>query len=105
LHESYTQRLFESHLSQSEYRANWTCLIPPTSLADLYSGKSDRLPSDRPGMRGGHQMCIDTAERRIYLFGGWDGSVDLSDFWFVIEIAAHTRDSSSGAQRSNPMLA
>ena len=35
----------------------------------------------RPGMRGGHQMCIDVHTETIYLFGGWDGNQDLSDLW------------------------
>jgi len=34
-----------------------------------------------PGCRGGHQMVIDSPGQAIYLFGGWDGSRDLSDFW------------------------
>ncbi|KAL7749767.1 hypothetical protein RI367_004643 [Sorochytrium milnesiophthora] len=34
-----------------------------------------------PCMRGGHQLCIDTQGRRIYLFGGWDGMQDLADLW------------------------
>ncbi|KAI9205394.1 Muskelin N-terminus-domain-containing protein [Polychytrium aggregatum] len=34
-----------------------------------------------PSSRGGHQMCIDAECGRIYLFGGWDGSKDLADFW------------------------
>jgi hypothetical protein len=32
-------------------------------------------------MRGGHQMCIDVSNQLIYIFGGWDGSKELSDFW------------------------
>lgn len=39
------------------------------------------LSSSRPGMRGGHQMVIDTDAQQIYLLGGWDGMSDLSDFW------------------------
>lgn len=35
----------------------------------------------RPGMRGGHQMCLDAYSERIYLLGGWDGHQDLSDLW------------------------
>ncbi|XP_063226200.1 muskelin isoform X2 [Bacillus rossius redtenbacheri] len=35
----------------------------------------------QPGMRGGHQMCIDPYTETIYLFGGWDGNQDLSDLW------------------------
>lgn len=36
---------------------------------------------DVPCMRGGHQMVIDSESSKIYLFGGWDGRKDLSDFW------------------------
>lgn len=39
------------------------------------------LDEDTPCMRGGHQMAIDPDTGRIYLFGGWNGSKDLSDFW------------------------
>ncbi|RXM28953.1 Muskelin [Acipenser ruthenus] len=35
----------------------------------------------RPGMRGGHQMVIDVQTETVYLFGGWDGTQDLADFW------------------------
>ncbi|CAH1724481.1 muskelin [Aphis gossypii] len=35
----------------------------------------------KPCMRGGHQMCIDSAAGIIYLLGGWDGQKDLSDLW------------------------
>ena len=41
-----------------------------------------------PGMRGGHQMCIDSSGQLIYMFGGWDGNRDLADFW-VYDIAEH----------------
>jgi hypothetical protein len=34
-----------------------------------------------PSMRGGHQMCIDSDASVIWLFGGWNGHQDLSDFW------------------------
>ncbi|GAA5806192.1 hypothetical protein HPULCUR_011722 [Helicostylum pulchrum] len=36
---------------------------------------------DSPCARGGHQLCIDTDREKIYLLGGWDGKVELSDFW------------------------
>jgi hypothetical protein len=36
---------------------------------------------DTPRQRGGHAMCIDEAEGRIYLYGGWDGERSLDDFW------------------------
>ena len=32
-------------------------------------------------MRGGHQMCLLPEEGVIYLYGGWDGEVDLGDMW------------------------
>lgn len=37
--------------------------------------------SSAPGMRGGHQMCIDSSAGVVYLFGGWDGNQDLADLW------------------------
>ncbi|KAJ6597980.1 Muskelin, partial [Pseudolycoriella hygida] len=41
-----------------------------------------RNPGMKPGMRGGHQLVLDSNENRIYLFGGWDGFCDLSDLWY-----------------------
>lgn len=41
---------------------------------------------DVPCRRGGHAMCIDEENGRIYLFGGWDGQRSLDDFW-VYDIA------------------
>ena len=35
----------------------------------------------QPSPRGGHQLVIDSIHQNIYMFGGWDGSRDLSDFW------------------------
>ena len=34
-----------------------------------------------PSPRAGHQMVLDNSHRRIYLFGGFDGTQDLSDLW------------------------
>ncbi|XP_037789855.1 muskelin-like isoform X1 [Penaeus monodon] len=62
--------LFQQYISQQEYKPQWTPIIPsPTGSRQ------------QPGMRGGHQMCIDTNTQTIYLFGGWDGNQDLSDLW------------------------
>ncbi|KAH7889083.1 Muskelin N-terminus-domain-containing protein [Phlebopus sp. FC_14] len=41
---------------------------------------------DAPTKRGGHAMCLDPDNGHIYLFGGWDGSKSLDDFW-VYDIA------------------
>uniref|UniRef100_A0A1B0BVU7 Uncharacterized protein n=1 Tax=Glossina palpalis gambiensis TaxID=67801 RepID=A0A1B0BVU7_9MUSC len=38
--------------------------------------------------RGGHQLVVDTEERLIYSYEGWDGFQDLSDLW-VFEITAN----------------
>ncbi|CAG0889290.1 unnamed protein product [Darwinula stevensoni] len=64
--------IFSSYLSRQEYQPVWERLTPP--LKEMNS-------SMRPGMRGGHQMCIDVKSETIYLFAGWDGIQDLSDFW------------------------
>ncbi|XP_046661321.1 muskelin isoform X2 [Homalodisca vitripennis] len=58
--------LLDTYISQQEYRAVWRTL-------------SSERP--QPGMRGGHQMCMDPNTETIYLLGGWDGNQDLSDLW------------------------
>lgn len=35
----------------------------------------------RPGKRGGHQLVLDPINRLVYLYGGWNGTEDLSDMW------------------------
>jgi hypothetical protein len=39
------------------------------------------LDGDSPCARGGHQLCLDANSEKIYLFGGWNGKRELSDFW------------------------
>lgn len=63
----HVEGLFKRYISEQEYRAIWR----PMQCA---GGR-------RPGMRGGHQMCIDVVSETIYLIGGYDGNHDLSDLW------------------------
>ncbi|XP_071816652.1 muskelin-like [Apostichopus japonicus] len=63
-------KLFTSFISRQTYQAEWTQVSP--SIGD---------DDTRPGMRGGHQMCIDPDAEMLYLLGGWDGKSDLGDFW------------------------
>jgi len=73
LENSAKDGLFHEYMNKKNYQAKWTRIIPLTE---------DGLEScDRPGMRGGHQMCIDEENQIIFLLGGWDGTKDLSDFW------------------------
>lgn len=58
--------LFSAYISQQEYRAIWRPL---------------QSEGPQPGMRGGHQMCMDPHTETIFLLGGWDGNQDLSDLW------------------------
>ena len=63
--------LLEEYISSLKYKAVWSLL-----------GRADAAGDNPfPGPRGGHQMCIDRSERKIYLFGGWHGTADLGDFW------------------------
>ena len=61
--------MFDDYLSSCDYKAIWTRIAPKDEKTAL------------PCMRGGHQMCIDSEADHIYLFGGWDGTKDLSDLW------------------------
>ncbi|KAJ3119706.1 Muskelin 1, intracellular mediator containing kelch motif [Nowakowskiella sp. JEL0407] len=59
--------LFQEYISDLPYKPIWKRL--------------DNEIDESPCKRGGHQMLIDSDTGLIYLFGGWDGTKDLSDFW------------------------
>ncbi|CAH3026215.1 unnamed protein product [Porites evermanni] len=87
--------IFSNYISQQEYKPKWTAIIPLAQNADPVSS--------RPGMRGGHQMLIDMETQVIYLIGGWDGMVDLSDFWaFSVESGLWTCLSRNTEQDGGP---
>lgn len=67
--------MFDQYISQQDYKPKWTPIEP------VSGSNSETCPESRPGMRGGHQMCIDVYTETIYLFGGWDGNYDLADLW------------------------
>jgi hypothetical protein len=69
--------LFHDYITQQDYKTSWVPLGPEYPEVICGDGPSQ----SRPGMRGGHQMCIDPNTETIYLFGGWDGNQDLADFW------------------------
>uniref|UniRef100_A0A224Z4H8 Muskelin n=1 Tax=Rhipicephalus zambeziensis TaxID=60191 RepID=A0A224Z4H8_9ACAR len=71
LEKAANEGVFNEYLKNEEYRPRWT----PILCTDKPEGKN------RPGMRGGHQMCIDVQTETLYLFGGWDGIQDLADLW------------------------
>ncbi|XP_077487639.1 muskelin 1 isoform X1 [Amblyomma americanum] len=71
LEKAANEGVFNEYLKNEEYRPKWT----PILCSDKPEGKN------RPGMRGGHQMCIDVQTETLYLFGGWDGVQDLADLW------------------------
>ena len=62
---------------------------PPTPTTDPDSDPSNSSKPDenhvfiptQPTSRGGHQLVLDYISQNIYLFGGWDGTQDLADFW------------------------
>ncbi|KAK6643717.1 hypothetical protein RUM43_005227 [Polyplax serrata] len=68
LEKAVTDGYFTEYINKQDYRPLWA----PMCLGER---------EIRPGMRGGHQMCIDSQTETVYLFGGWDGNQDMSDFW------------------------
>ncbi|KAJ2383007.1 hypothetical protein GGI05_005462, partial [Coemansia sp. RSA 2603] len=85
--------VFADCVSKVPYVAEW-------EPADLYA-------SADPPARGGHQMCIDNEDRLVYLYGGWDGSRNLDDFWvYSVDharwtcISTNTRDEGGPGPRS-----
>ncbi|RCH82565.1 Muskelin 1, intracellular mediator containing kelch motif [Rhizopus stolonifer] len=63
------QHVFQSYVKEAKYLPTWQSI---TAFND---------DGDAPCARGGHQICMDPDKERIYLFGGWDGKQELSDFW------------------------
>ena len=59
--------LMDGYLSRQDYKAKWSLQTVDEDI--------------KPGKRGGHQLIIDPSTSTVYLFGGWDGSEDLSDLW------------------------
>ncbi|RWS09436.1 muskelin-like protein [Dinothrombium tinctorium] len=68
LEETACKGLFDEYIRKQAYKPKWMPINPASNNV-------------RPGMRGGHQMCIDPYSETIYLYGGWDGSQDLADLW------------------------
>lgn len=60
----------ESYMKSQSYKPIWNLVK-----------EFDNAGTKRPCMRGGHQMCIDSATGNVYLLGGWNGHKDLSDLW------------------------
>ena len=91
--------VFSEYIKRQQPRPVWTPLILPGLIVDndvivttscpetSNTNTNTNIPSTepvtqfQPSPRGGHQVVIDTITDNIYVFGGWDGSRDLSDFW------------------------
>src|ERR1700761_7715188 len=61
--------LFDEYRNSNQCRSVWKRLHGKDANGDV------------PSPRGGHAMCIDHAGGTIYLFGGWNGTNSLDDFW------------------------
>ena len=60
----------DRHISDQPSQAVWQLLTHQSGNVQSW-----------PGVRGGHQLCLDVDAQLIYMFGGWDGSQDLADLW------------------------
>ncbi|KDR67554.1 hypothetical protein GALMADRAFT_258218 [Galerina marginata CBS 339.88] len=61
--------LFDAHLHSCQPHSEWTRLLGTDADGDV------------PPARGGHAMCMDPINEKIYIFGGWNGEKSLDDFW------------------------
>jgi hypothetical protein len=85
--------MFHEYISEDSTCPQWSRVVNQSNVA--------------PSARGGHQMFFDVAYENLYLYGGWDGSVDLGDLWeFNLEsklwrcICTNTRDVGGPTPRS-----
>jgi N-acetylneuraminic acid mutarotase len=69
LYRASEKNLFDDYIKECQCKTLWK---------RIYATDKD---GNSPYMRGGHQMCIDSELGKIYMFGGWDGSKNLADFW------------------------
>ncbi|OAD75654.1 hypothetical protein PHYBLDRAFT_143898 [Phycomyces blakesleeanus NRRL 1555(-)] len=65
-----SSNIFELFSTHADYRPTWKRINVTNQEKNI------------PCPRGGHQMCIDEKEGKIYLLGGWSGKCDMSDFWY-----------------------
>ncbi|KAI8345631.1 Muskelin N-terminus-domain-containing protein [Mortierella sp. GBAus27b] len=81
--EASEQGFFDAYIQSFNYKPIWRRLGPHNQRQGLHHHHHSHHThvEESPRHRGGHQMCIDTQGRYVYLMGGWDGSRDLSDFW------------------------
>ncbi|KAI7872075.1 Muskelin N-terminus-domain-containing protein [Spinellus fusiger] len=84
---AHSKSLFDTDSKQIEYILNWR---------KIEDDQNNTIPSPR----GGHQMCIDEKEGKIYLLGGWSGKHDLPDFWYynISESRWHRLSSNTSKQ-------
>ncbi|KAE8266220.1 hypothetical protein A4X09_0g6123 [Tilletia walkeri] len=89
--------LFAHFVSRTVPRSVWTAMPVRRALPSPSSESAESTPPatssrpspallirnapSRPGPRAGHQMIFDSTKSIAYLFGGWDGTRDLADFW------------------------
>ncbi|RKO92671.1 Muskelin N-terminus-domain-containing protein, partial [Blyttiomyces helicus] len=95
--EAAERNLFQDYISECTYRPVWKRILP----SDSVELNPEPAESETPCMRGGHQMCIDSTAGKIYLFGGWDGARDLSDFWCFDETERRWTCISMDTRRQN----
>ncbi|KAF9929588.1 Muskelin 1, intracellular mediator containing kelch motif [Modicella reniformis] len=88
--EAAERELFDTYIQSCSYKPIWKQLQPNSNHQELHLLQSHQTHEEaNPRHRGGHQMCIDTQGGYVYLMGGWDGSMDLADFW-AYRIASQT---------------
>lgn len=83
--------LFDEYITNKDYTPCWEQLEPLDNS------------QIQPGVRGGHQMCIDPYTSTVYLFGGWDGYKDLNDLWsYDVNAQLWTRICTDAANQGGP---
>ncbi|KAA8578095.1 hypothetical protein FQN60_006059, partial [Etheostoma spectabile] len=78
--------LFNQYISQQEYKPRWSQIIPKCNKGT--SGQEitrDDVNSETISSNTGVFPHVSikhiSAHETVYLFGGWDGTQDLADFW------------------------
>ncbi|SOV05144.1 related to Muskelin [Ustilago sp. UG-2017a] len=77
----WQKSMFSAYISRQIPKASWSQIHPSPPATHLSHTSDVASQGIAPSGRGGHAIVFDSEKGIAYLFGGWDGQRDLSDFW------------------------
>eukprot|EP00912_Choanoflagellata_sp_UC4_P001633 UC4_evm6s1043 len=109
LSQAHREGAFKQYATTQDCNIKWSHVVSQTSSSSTpvqTDGSKMKIDEDTPvvpGTRSAQSMYFDTTARKIYLFGGWNGTNNLCDFWmFDLTDSRWTRISSDCNEDGGP---